>query len=311
MKNDLSKLNLNLLIALDALLKEQNVTLAGKRLHITQSAMSNLLKQLRGIFQDELFIRGQASQLIATPYALQLKPRLTEALEKISSVFQAPERFYPEKSKTTFTIGFSDYTELVLLPDLVRCIIEQAPEINIVIKHINYIKSKNIFEYDDIDLAIGIYSSIPETLIAQPLFTDKSVCVGDRKNPLLKNPIDGKHFAQAKHIVVSYFENKEELRSEQYLKKSGLKRKTIVTIPHTVSALYCVARTDLVVLVLERVARKFTKILPIAYQNITFTQATVAVQMVWHPRNKNNPAHIWLRETVIEVAKKLDNKKSG
>lgn len=307
MKIDLSKINLNLLVALDALMKEKHVTNAGKRLHITQSAMSNTLKQLREVFKDPLFIRGQASRLIPTAYALKLEPCITETLEKISCIFQAPEKFNPKEAKNTFTIGLSDYSEFVLLPTLVQKITQQAPGIQIIVKHLNYLKNNYLFEYNEIDLAIGIYKKVPDTLIAQTLFTDRGVCVGDKKNPLLKKSVSGKDFANAKQLVILYSETRDELLSEQYIKQSGFERKAVVTMPHTLTALYSLVNTELVAMILERVAKSFIKNLPLTYQPFILATPTVTsvTSMVWHPKDKNNAAHRWLRETVIDITRNL------
>ncbi len=306
MKIDLSKINLNLLIALDALLKERHVTNAGKHLNITQSAMSNLLKQLREIFKDKLFVRGQASSIIPTSFALSLEPRLAEAIQKINLIFQEPEIFKPDQVKITFTIGLSDYSEGVLFSVLAKKIITQAPGVNIVIKHINYIKNKSIFEQENIDLAIGIYSTIPETLIAQKLFTEKAVFLGAKKNPILNKPISAKIFAETKQLAIQFFENREELLTEKAIKKLCLDRKAIITHPHALSSPYILMETDLVSLTLERLAKQFIKIFPLTYQPLSFFSATYDVYMVWHPKDKNDMAHRWLRETVISVAKTIE-----
>jgi DNA-binding transcriptional LysR family regulator len=304
MKFDLSRINLNLLVALDTLLKEKHVTNAGKRLYITQSAMSSLLKQLRVLFKDDLFVRGQASRLTPTPYALKLEPLITEAMDKLACIFQPPEVFNPADAQGSFTIGLSDYTQFVLLPGLVKIIARQAPGIQLVVKHLSYINNKALFENNDIDIAAGIYAKIPDSLIANPLFTDRAVCVGDKKNPLLKKPVDGKTFAKAKQLVILYYEQKEELLSEQYIKKSGAKRNVLMTVPNTLSALYSLVETNLISMVLERMAKNFVKQLPLRYQPITFLSDIVTTSMVWHPKDKNNPAHRWLRETLMTLGKK-------
>ncbi len=305
MSKDLTKLNLNLLIALDALLKERHVTHAGKRLHITQSAMSNVLKQLRDLFNDDLFIRGQASRLTPTPYALKLAPRVTEAIEKITNIFQEPEKFDPQKAKLTFTLGLSDYTEFVFLPPLVKHILHHAPGINLVIKHLTYIQNKNIFDNDDIDLAIGIFHHLPESLIAQTLYYEKPVCVGSLDNPLLKKPLSAKEIAEAQHLVILYHETRDETASENFIKKMGYNRKAIVTVPNSMPALYALVGTDLIAICLERVAKICSNKSILSYQPLTFHLYETPIQMVWHPKNKNNPAHHWLRDMMIKIAKSL------
>lgn len=305
MNIDLSKINLNLIVALDALLKERHVTNAGKRLHITQSAMSNLLKQLREIFKDKLFVRGHASSIIPTSFALALEPRLLEALQKINLVFHDPESFKSENASANITLGLSDYTECVVFPKLIKHLMEKAPGINVVIKHINYIESKNIFESKDIDLAIGIYAKIPDTLIAQPLFFDRAVCLGAKKNPLLIKPITAKSFASFKQLAIQFFEYRGELLTEQVINKLGLKRNAIVTHPHALTAPYILMNSDLISVTLERLANQFIKNFPLRYQPLRFFSEKYMVHMVWHPKDKNDVLHRWLREKILTITKDI------
>src|ERR1700722_6325781 len=113
-----SNLNLNLLKDLDVLLREQNVSRAGAKLGITQSAMSLALKQLRYIYQDDLLVRGQSSKMTLTTFAKTLLPQVNQALQAVDTVFTAHLPFEPKHSQRTFHIGMSDYIAFVLLPKL-------------------------------------------------------------------------------------------------------------------------------------------------------------------------------------------------
>ncbi len=305
MKTDLSRINLNLLVAFDALLKEKHVTRAGQRLHITQSAMSNILKQLRDTFKDQLFIRGQASRMIPTPRALELTESVTEVLEKASNIFFKPEIFNAAEAAETFTLGLSDYAEFIILPPLIQYITKHAPGIDIVVKHLNYINDEKAFENSEIDAAIGLYPKIPERLIAETLFTEQAVSLGWKKNPLLQQPMTLQQFAKAEQIVILYYESSEQTIADQSVKKIGLKRRAVATVPHTIAAIYSLPNTHLICNVLERVAKKFTKHLPLAMQPIPFPYLPMKVDMVWHPKNRNAAVHQWLRETIRALAKKV------
>jgi DNA-binding transcriptional LysR family regulator len=302
---NLSNVNLNLLIALDALLKEQHVTRAGERLHITQSVMSNLLKQLRAVFKDELFVRGQASRMIPTPRALALAQPVKTILAQVADIFTPLEQFNAKTAKHTFTLGLSDYAEFVLLPPLIQLITKQAPQIEIVIKHLNYLSDEIPFEDSIIDLAIGIYPTIPENLVAEKLFTEESVCLGWHKNPLLKKPLNAATFAKAKQIVILYHEERAQLFSEQYLKKQGLKRHVVATVPHTMAAIHSLSGTDLICMVLKKVAQQASKQLPLIMQPAPFAYPAINIHMVWHTKERNNPAHQWLRQQIKDLVKKI------
>lgn len=306
MKIDLSKVNLNLLVALEALLHEQHVTRAAKRLHLTQSAMSNLLKQLRELFHDELLLRGQAGKMILTPKALELCKHICIALEHTRNIFTATTQFDPKTTQHTFNIGMSDYSEFVILPPLLRYLEKHAPGITVVVNHLNYLPNSSLFENDTFDFSIGVYNLIPEDLIAHTLFTDRPVYLGWKKNPLLQKPLSLEKYASAKHLIILYYADRAEMHSEKYFKQHGLQRKVPATVAHTLPAIFCLPHTDMIATVFEKIASRMTKLLPLKYQPVSLTKCTQAeVEMVWHPKNRNNPAHQWMRDVIVEIGLKL------
>lgn len=306
MKIDLSKINLNLLVALEALLLEQHVTRAAEKLNMSQSAMSNILKQLREQFNDELLLRGQSGKMLLTPKAKQLTKQIIATMEQTRGIFSEAEIFDPKTAKQTFTIGMSDYSELILLPPLLQYIEKHAPGITIVVNHLNYLPNSNLFENDSFDFSIGIYKTIPEDLIARTVFVDKSVYIGWKKNPLLQKPITFEEFVKADHLIILYFADRSQLYSEQYLKQQGLERRVVATVPHTLPALHCLPNTNLISVVSERMAKKMVKNLPLTYQPVIFKDCTrCEVKMVWHPKNRNNPAHLWMRDIIVKIAEKV------
>jgi len=315
-KMNLSKLNLNLLTALDALLTEVNVTQAGKKIFITQSAMSNLLKQLREVFADPLLVRGMASSMVLTPRAQALKLPVKEVLAKASAVFATPAAFNPQTAQRTFTIGMPDYIELILLPSLVQQLLETAPNIDIIVKHANFINESHIknmeddkldliiglqpdiMKKDQSDIFIGLQPEIPEPLIVEELFEDYPVCAGWSKNPLLKKPLTVKGYAEAPHILVLFAETKEQSYSERILKKYGYHRRNVVTLPHTTAALQALPHTPLIVTVMKQVAQRIAVGLDVRFQPSPLKYPKIMVTQAWHPKNSNDPAHIWLRNII-------------
>lgn len=306
MKIDLSRINLNLLVALEALLYEQHVTRAAKKLHLSQSAMSNLLKQLRALFKDELLVRGQSGKMILTPKAHELCKHICVALEHTRNIFAAATPFDHKTTQHTFNIGMSDYSEFVILPPLLRYLEKNAPGITVVVNHLNYLPNSNLFENDTFDFSIGVYTVIPEELIAHTLFTDRPVYLGWEKNPLLQNTLSLEEYAKAEHLIILYYADRSEMHSEKYFKKVGLQRKVTATVAHTLPAIFCLPHTNMVATVFEKIASKMTKMLPLIYQPVILKKCTYAeVEMVWHPKNRNNPAHQWMRDTIIKIASKV------
>jgi DNA-binding transcriptional LysR family regulator len=301
MKTNLSKIQLNLLLALDALLTECHVTRAGEKLFISQAAMSNLLKQLRHILKDELLVRGAASSMTLTPRAQALKIPVKEALEKAALVFMPLKAFDPASEKRTFTLGMSDYAELILLPSIIQAVTRVAPNIDIIVRHLNFIDDSQriALENDTLDLAVGICLEAPSPLVAEALFKDRVVCLGDKNNPLLKKPLTLKEYANAQHLLIVFNENKKDTYSEQLLLQKGYARRAVVTMPHTLVATHVLQGTQLVTTILERVINKLDMANKgLCFQPVPFRYPKPVVSQVWHPKNNNDQGHTWLRSVI-------------
>jgi len=305
MKTNISKINIQLLIAFATLLKVRHVTNAARELNLSQSALSNILKQLRYLFQDQLFVRGQASCMLPTPRALELAADVNTAVQHFQLLFQKQNTFAPKTAIKTFTLGLSDYTELVMLPVLIQYLEKNAPGITLNVRHVNFLTDCKMFENDCVDLTVGSYNAIPKELIARPVYIDRSVCIGWNKNPLLQKPLSGEEFAKAKHLIILYYADRSLLYSEKFIESLGIKRQVVATVPHTLPAIFSLPHTQYISIVYERAAKKLTKQLPLKMQPVIFKQCTrCEIEMVWHPKNRNDPAHTWLRDLIIQLAKK-------
>ncbi len=301
---NLSRVNLNLLVALDVLLKEQNVTRAGQRLFITQSAMSSILKQLREVFHDDLFVRGQSSKMIPTDFALSLQGPLNEFLNKAEAVFLTGKSFDPKTTETVLRIGMSDYTEAVLLPKLVDYLMEHAPRMELDIRHMNYIDNLHVFENGELDLAIGIFDEIPQNLNEQTLYSDEVILVAKKGHPAFASPISLEIYAGLPQIVVVLFRDRSLHHIDQVIREAGFCRNVVANVPHVLSALYTIgaSQSHLVCGIPYRVAAPFLKgenliSVPFPVENNTFE-----LKQVWHSRSDKSPANRWFREAVAKVA---------
>lgn len=163
--NDLRRVDLNLLVILDALLSEQHVTRAAERLHLSQPAVSHALGRLRDLLGDPLLVR-QGGGLVATARALELAAPLADALVQVQSLL-APNRFDPASARRTFRLAMSDYGAALLLPGLVRALREQAPGIDLAITHASREGMQEGVLSGEIDLAAGVFPDLP-TYLARP-----------------------------------------------------------------------------------------------------------------------------------------------
>lgn len=301
---NLSRVNLNLLVALDVLLKEQNVTRAGQRLFITQSAMSSILKQLREVFHDDLFVRGQSSKMIPTDFALSLQDPINEFLSKAEAVFSTGKTFDPKTTQCVLRIGMSDYAEAVLLPPLVDYLMEHAPHMELDIQHMNYIDNAQVFENGELDLAIGIFDDIPPNLTAQHLYSDAVVLVAKKGHPAFEAPITLEIFAGLPQIIVVLFRDRSLHRTEQVMREAGLCRNVIASVPHVLSAFYTIgaSQSHVVCGLPYRVVAPFLIGDGLVSAPLPIENGGFEVKQVWHSRSDKSPAKSWLREVVAKVA---------
>ena len=199
----LASLDLNLLVALDALLEERNVTRAAERTGVTQSAMSHALARLRALVGDPLLVRGK-SGMVATARAEALALPIRRALEGIVHALQSPEPFEPKTARLSIRIATSDYGELVLLPKLVRRLEREAPHIDLrLIPHTG--DSLGPLVEGTVDLIVAPVRPGDEVqgVLAKKLFDESFVCIVRRGHPLAKKKLTLARFAAASHALIA------------------------------------------------------------------------------------------------------------
>ncbi|ODN41907.1 LysR family transcriptional regulator, partial [Piscirickettsia litoralis] len=239
---DLSRINLNLIVALDALITEKHVTRAGERIHISQSAMSAILAQLRLLFNDPLLVRDGKAMTI-TPKAAALQPKIKQVLQQINQLV-APTEFNPKTSTRTFYIGMSDYAEFIVLPKLLPLLSIEAPGIRLKIKHLNGLDRKEPFIEKQLDLGIGVtFDKKSEALDSEALFIDRTACLADKDHPLMQRPLQLDEYLQAQHMVVVFPEAPFQSRIDTRLKQLGHQRNAIITLSHMLPALHALKNT--------------------------------------------------------------------
>lgn len=299
-------LNLNLLKALDALLSEHNVSKAGEKVGITQSAMSITLGQLRSIYKDDLLVRGPQGRMQPTDFAKNLAKPVREAMRQVEAVFVAHAPFEPADSARTFHIGMSDYIAFVLLPKLMQEIAHIAPDIKIVQHAVNHMDSLKHFEEFKLDVVIGDFKSVPKSLKTTQLFTDKSVIVADKKHPAFQGEkLTTKKFSDYPQVFVALESQPEENFIAEMLKKMGYPVKVSLMTPHTLIALQALPGTVLMTNTVEKLAGPFIEQLGLAMHETPYKLRDYQAKLYWHARDQNDQGHQWLRGLIKEISRNL------
>jgi len=303
---NLRNIDLNLLVVLDALLSERNVSRAGQRIGLSQSAMSAALARLREVFHDPLLVRV-GRQLALTRYAEDLKVPIRETLARIEqTLLQRPE-FDPKTDARIFSISASDYACLVLLTHFVRAIAVEAPNVTLHLLPRSR-EAARILQNSEADIVIEPSELFGETQFpSSPLLADRWLCAVDARNPhLKKNTISRKQFLELPHLVYGIGLDRQLNLADQHLAQLGVQRRIDVSVESFLLVPFLIQGTHLVSLILERAARRLARTTHIRTFEPPFELPDIHERMYWHPRHTTDSGHRWLRERLQSIATGLD-----
>lgn len=299
---DLAAIDLNLLVAFDALMAERSVTRAGKRIGRTQPAMSATLARLRALFDDELFIRSPAG-LQPTQRANELAEPLSRALAEISRTLNYTQKFDPASSSQSFTLALSDHPAFVLLPRLVDVLRKQAPGITLRINAFSHRDDAvTLLDAGEADLTVGVPSrqSPGGRIISHPLFEERFVCVLRRGHPMAARSLDLETFLSLSHLLVSP-EGERYGHVDAALAASGHRRRIAVSLPQMYAAPALIAHSDLIATLMEGIVTRSDSQRDLLILPPPIELAPVSFVMSWHRRNEAHPAQRWLRDLLVEL----------
>jgi DNA-binding transcriptional LysR family regulator len=299
---NISSVNLNLLVAFEALLEERSVSRAAKRAGLSQPAMSNALSRLRATFGDPLFKRTSRG-ISPTARALDLAAPIRSGLAQLRTVFEKRPDFDLAASTRVFRLAMTDYAEFLTLPRLMRRIETAAPHVQILTRRVDriFIAPEPELRAGDFDAAIGFFpeeSGLDPGTRSCDLFTEENVCILRRGHPALRKQFTLRQFASAGHVGVFY---KPEARGliDNLLAGHGLRRRLQTTTPHFVVAPFLVARSDLIAVMPAGLAASFRKLLPLEIRPVPLHLPPFRMRLLWHEHLEDDPGHRWLRTELI------------
>ena len=298
---DIRNVDLNLLVALDALLAERSVSRAAVRLHLSQPAASALLARLRELFGDPLLLRS-ARGMLPTARALELLGPVRQVLDEIDAIVQPRAAFDPAGAVHTFTLSASDYVEYALLPMLVDYLERKAPGVRLEVRPLDLEMVAKQMESGEVDLCITGLQNAAAGLHLRPLYAERIVSVVRRKHPGVGARLTLDTFCSLEHILVSVRGSGFSGRIDEALAALGRKRHARLAVPHFLLVPEIVARSDMISALPERLARGYAKRLRIFEPPLDLQGFTVGE--IWHERNQRDPAQQWLREVLAELAQK-------
>ena len=197
---NINRVDLNLLVYLDVLLRERNVTQAANQLNLSQPAMSNGLRRLRDLFDDPLLVRT-SDGMTPTERALELEPLVRDILNKVDRAVQPTADFDPSTAQRVFRIMASDYTESTLLPLVLGRLRTEAPGISLDIMTPSDVSFLDV-ERGKVDMVINRFDSMPQSFHQITVWNDTFSCLLSAGNPLLKD-FTLENYLKARHVWVS------------------------------------------------------------------------------------------------------------
>ena len=313
---NLRNVDLNLLIYLDVLLREKNVTRAAEQLGITQPAMSNGLKRLRVIFNDPLLIRSSEG-MTPTERALSLHGPLRKVLAELQLVLEPDQSFIAKDSQRIYRIMASDYAEATLVPTLVKAMRLLAPDVVLDFLTPSDVSYKDM-EQGRVDMAINRFNEIPQSFHQVTVWRDSFSCLLNKKNPAVKN-FSLKNYLDAQHIWVSktgmavgFGVNPEKSGGlgwiDNALARIGEKRKISIFTRHYQMPALITESNDLIATLPTRVAELQAANTKLAVLEPPFDIPVFELKMAWSPLLQHNAAHKWLRGLIMSVAKQVVEK---
>ena len=309
MKN-VESVDLNLLIAFNAMFIERNVTRAGERIGLAQPSMSNSLARLRGLFDDELFVRSPEGML-PTPTALNIAEHVSEALLAAELAINLGRRFDPKSASADIKLLTNDYVELVYLPTIFKVLAKQAPGIRLSTRPMLPSQYTTSLDNGIADFAIAASSAPNEKFHYATLIDDTLVCIARRNHPIIGNAISLEKYLSCQHALMSPTGAGRGFIDDA-LETIGHTRRVAACVSSFNSLPHLVAGSDLVAVVPNRLALEAQRSLALNVFALPFDMPPFDVKLIWGRRTDRSPLHKWVRELIVaNTSKSGDVERTG
>ncbi len=310
---NISRIDLNLLVYLDVLLREKSVTRAADQLGITQPAMSNSLRRLRELFNDPLLIRTSQG-MTPTERAEELQPRIRLILSNVEQAVQPAADFTPAESDRVFRIMASDYAESTLIPTLLGEIRDSAPHIRLDILTPSDVNIQDV-EKGKVDMAINRFNQLPQSFHQINVWRDNFTCLMSKDNPVLEDfNLDA--YLAAPHIWVSktgmgvgvgMTPNSTQRMGwvDEALEQIDKQRHIRVFTRHYQVAALLAHQPDLIATLPRQAAMLSSDDPELVMKPPPFPIVPIELKMAWSPLLHHNPAHTWMRRLIVEIGQRI------
>ncbi len=308
---NLLSFDLNLLRVLDALLREQSTVKAGRRIGLSQPAVSSALGRLRLSLDDPLFIR-QGQRIVPTDFARSLEAPLRGIFDDLGTLLSELDEFDPSATVQDFKIAGSDFFADMLMPKVASAITERAPGMRVQLVNPRPDDFVGTIESYAADLALTPLIELPDWVERMPVFKSQFVLIARNGNPELDKavvepggvvPLD--LFCELRHVLVAPQAGWKG-PGDTALSRIGRARRVVMTMPVFSGVYNLVARSDFVALLPHQLADDIAPRLGLSVYDIPVSVDPATIYMIWHKRRTGNAAHHWLRSLALEILSPLD-----
>ncbi len=296
----LSGVDANLLPALDALLREKNVTRAARRLGVGQPAVSHSLARLRSHFQDELLVlRGRTYFL--TEKAEKLAEVVASATRAMAAVFEEPPAFDAATASSRFVVACSDLLGFLILPELLRTLESEAEHVEVELRTPLSTSMEAMLE-GGVDLALGIFEDVPSSMNQQALYEDPAVCVVREDHGRVSDDLTLETYGDLPHLEIApTLGSIPALHVERALAAIGKRRRVTLRTPYYLLAPRILERTDHVATLPASAAELFVKMARLRVLPPPIELPTYKFSQIWRNDRNEDRAHTWLREHIVDI----------
>ena len=298
---NIRKVDINLLVAFDALYDLKHVSRAAERLSLTQPTVSGMLNRLRDIFNDPLFVRTQHG-VLPTPMADGLAEDIKTVIAQIENLLK-PSDFDPLGSELSVSISANDYLQQALLVPFISALQQKAPGMSVAVLPASPKGLSRELALSSVDVAITIPEFADENLRSALLYTERYVCIARENHPLSRARLSLKQFCSFDHCIVSPTGGSFSGPTDKALETLGYSRRVAVSTPSFHVLLDVVRNGDFLALIPELLVKEQMTGLKLFQCPVVIPDFDVIA--CWHPRLDADHAHRWIRKLLVSTAQTL------
>ena len=297
-------MDLNLLVAFDALMAERSVTRAGQRIGLGQPGMSAVLARLRAAFGDELFVRIPGQPMRPTARAMALRTPIAEIMAQVSQILDSQTPFDPARARATIRITTGDPAGTLLAPRLMGLLSTEAPGIDIRLLGLDKRDAFDQLDRGDVELIFASFDAVPKRILRERLYTDSYVCIARREH--ITRAIDLDTYVATPHILMTLAADDHGIVDEA-LAPLGRRRRVALTVPDTYPIPRLVAETGMIGHLPRRIAAELLRGFDLVMVAPPVALPALHIEMYWGAASASDPTASWIRSRLAEIGRQIQS----